>query len=307
MGPDGKSYYRTYGLAADHNVTLTIDGMSDDADIMEYNADSTFTSDPTPRSADMPFYGRTMVEVCYNSSWGTADLYFAVDGSYTTDGAAFSVTIRSLGDAVGTFQNYGSPTDPYPFPQGYQSNSQIAGGGPSYYKVETTPGTSYRFNVSQALDITVYSDLFSTLVGGPAQNCGPIAAGGTYLYFTITGPGDSFIQAEVVNGEGTTSNPIPLFVEKVNYTQVDHTSSYYLFGVESGSSYTVSVTGMMDNVDVYLFDSGNFTNLEASGTKTGTSDESCNIITSGAMITIRIDNAASPKYGASFLLTVTRD
>ncbi|HUV06987.1 MAG TPA: hypothetical protein VMX75_04605, partial [Spirochaetia bacterium] len=206
-----KSYYKTWGESPGDNVGVSISELIDDADLMEYNEDSTFTAHPTPRTSDMPFYGRTMPEWTNNGGYGTSELYFVVDGSFSEAGTSFTITVTSMGGSLSIAHNEGSESDPVAFPSGYLDSASVATGGASYYRVAVTPGVSYRANsyASGDINLSIYTDQFVTLAGGPSIHSGPVTATGNFLFIKAEPAATGYdFSMEVVRAEGSNfTNP----------------------------------------------------------------------------------------------------
>jgi hypothetical protein len=309
VGTD-RSYYKTYGVS-DYNVMVYLRDLSDDADIIDFKTDSTFSNQPLPdtddyfqrsrvRSGDYPFFGRTMEE--YITEVGPVSvLYFVVDGSYSSSGAAYTLRVSSTGPASVSAYSHGSAAEPELFPLGVLTSTSVGTVDPSYYKVPATAGKSYLANAS-GVDVTLYLEPgFSSPQAGPSQNVGPVTATDDYVYLKAEGSG-VFFDMEVVSSEGSLSVPVDLFEEKSHWCQIGSNSSYYRFGVSSGKSYTVKLIPNPGsyNVSFEAFNSGNFSNSVGTADDKYPDPETLSFTTGGEQITVRVDDTDG--NGATFIL-----
>lgn len=75
-------------------------------------------------------------------------------------------------------------------------------------------------------------------------------------------------------GEGLDS-PVPLAVSTPRRSQVDTGISLYSVSVTSGARYTISLTGMTDDVELFVFDNSGYTDIACYSMNDGTADEQC--------------------------------
>jgi len=139
VGTD-RSYYKTYGVS-DYLVTVFLEDLTDDADIIDFKTDGTFSNEPLPdtddfnqrfrvRVGDYPMFGRTMPEAITEGGPVLA-MYFVVDGSYTSGGASYTIKVSSMGPASVTAYSHGSSSDPELFPGGVMTPSSVGTVNPS--------------------------------------------------------------------------------------------------------------------------------------------------------------------------------
>jgi hypothetical protein len=223
-------------------------------------------------------------------------MYFIVDGSHTETGTTYTLTVKSGGmtavDPVAT--NQGTEEDPVQLLQGVLFRTASVATF-SYYQFPVTPGTTYWVNTYGDVTTHVYSDRFQTEVGSP------VTPSSDTLYVKVEGT-ILIYELEAVTSDGTLSAPLPLYVEKTNWNQVGAgSSSYYIFKVTSDINYTVKASWLSNDVDLFVYDSSNFTNLAASA-ETGDDPETCSVTPTSGYITVRVDDKSVS--GATFLLKV---
>ena len=300
----GKSYFYTDGVG-DNFFFINLDALEDDADIIDYGDDSTYTT-PVQR----PMYGRTMSETISKGGW-SGNLYFAIDGSQTGyntqfDGTSFTILIESNNGSLSMNVNEGTLASPKlipPMPSGWQYFGMCGAdpGGESYYQATVKAGTPYMFHNSNSGVIQqIYSDQFVTEVLSF-----PFTPSSNEVFIYVDG-NNSMFQIRIVTNEGSATNPVYLFTEKTNFAEVGDSSSYYLFEVTAGNNYDITVSSIYQDVDLFVFNDMNFTNQVGSSENVGIGDESVASLTaSSAVFGIRIDNKAA--IASTFILQVTQN
>jgi len=294
----GKSYY--YTERTNETLSVEVEDMSDDVDIICYDGDETFTEVDTELTES---YGRTADELCGATS---AFLYFVIDGSDTGyklngPGASFTLIVTSAPNSSTIPYSEGSEEEPFFIPTGYQYRGQVGTDGTSYYEAEVTPGVEYIVNVyGDSLTPIIYTDQFDTEVANP------VTAAGDRLYLSVSGNETSF-DVEVVYAEGE-EYPVFLKTEKTNKCRVDHTSSYYVFDADDGSDYTVSAVmregrdpDLGKDLDVFVYSDIDFSDqIGSAQTEEGTA--SCTVTAESGILAVRVDDETGS--GGTFKLIV---
>ncbi len=250
------SYYSFTTSVSDESYSITLSGMSDDADLVYYGTDSTYTT-----SECRPFYGRTTTESCRTVQLADATtIYLSVSGDYTTAGSTYGLLVKQtqlaeVSSPTGVDQ--GSVPSPVTVTTGALNMATVddSGGsnsGYSYYKATVTAGQTYGVALSSvdddlALDVYGADDSFTTTVctsdksGSSAEGC-TLTAAGSSLHIRVDGTnttnGDVY-GLSVVQAQGDNCDPLATFLEKTNYDQASGSSgSRYKLDVTSGASYT---------------------------------------------------------------------
>ncbi len=311
VGTD-RSYYKTYGVS-DYQVTVYLEELTDDADIIDFKTDGTFSSEPLPdtddyfaergrgRSGDYPYFGRTMPEVI-NEAGPVSAMYFVVDGRYTPEGASYNLRVESSDPPARVTPNsHGSASSPELFPLGVMTPTSVGALVPSYYKIISTPGKSYLAS-TDGVNITIFTEPgFSDPKDDSGLNVGPVPATGDHVYIEAEAT-SAFFKMEVVTSEGNLSAPIELYEDKGNFCQIDIGSSFYRFGVSPGQSYTVKLipNPKSYNVSFEAFDSGNFSSSAGTAADNYPDPETLSFTPTGNQITVRVDDTDG--NGATFIL-----
>jgi uncharacterized protein YjdB len=102
--------------------------------------------------------------------------------------------------------------------------------------------------------------------------------------------------------EGATT-PVAVAVGNPYTGIVDTTSSYYETVVSAGNAYTVSFTGMTDDVDLFVYNSNG--DLLCGSENSGIVDDSCSIMAQENTILIRAYGAFVSGNGATYTVTVS--
>jgi hypothetical protein len=180
--------------------TISITGLTDDADLFIFGDDVTFSSPATCSIDNTRFTGTTPEDCTLTSTGGM--LYFIVDGIFST---AQSVTYSALvtpAPPVSNAVNEGSITTPVIVSGGIPSSGQVGPAGTSYYVASNlTPNTRYTVSITgltNDADLTAYSDNTFTnpvtclpnrnntgFAGTTAEDCSIFVSGGT-LYFSVS-------------------------------------------------------------------------------------------------------------------------
>ncbi len=195
----------------------------------------------------------------------------------------------------------------------------------SYYELTgLTAGSYYDISISGLLvdaDLFVYGDsaytsrqcraITETIVD--SENCIVMPTGDS-LWVKVDGQwtdsqGASYIlnAVEVVSdftGEGTSVAPMILAygVDLPFSGMVDNTNSYYeLTGLTSGSVYNISISGLMANADLFVFDESTYVSTLCSSESTADLD-SCSAMPTGDSLWIKVDGQNTIGIGTDYVL-----
>lgn len=148
--------------------------------------------------------------------------------------------------------------------------------GPVSYTVQTT------INSAATLDTTGYASI--TLIGVTVINDDDDTAG--------------FV------AEDLTGTPLVYGADLPYAGQVDTTASYYeVANLTAGNEYTVSLTGMSDDADLYVYGDAAMTNILCTSLKLANADESCAAIAPTTSVWVRANGAwATTNGGTNFTL-----
>ncbi|MBN2158089.1 MAG: hypothetical protein JW807_01745 [Spirochaetes bacterium] len=317
----GKSYYMTnYTGFSVHQVSLY--DMSDDADLISYGEDSTFTSYVAPNFG-LNLCGLTESETEEYMFDGTVskDYYFVVDGSHTKHGATFIInTFAHNGGLVGPTPP-GTPSNPRWVAVGrpYSTSVTSTNGYLNYYYSDIEMGREYSVNLRE-IDVTnqlsVYQDQFVTEY---ATN--PFTAADSAVYFMADnssgGANDNFY-IEVVASEGSAAGPVEIFADesygvgRAHYCMVcgNGSSSYYRMQIANRAlTFNISATQIFGDIDLYVYDNPSFTGTPLGSSTNGPQTDETVIVNGSSSADgyfyIRIDDmegAASPS-GSTFILS----
>lgn len=106
--------------------------------------------------------------------------------------------------------------------------------------------------------------------------------------------------------EGTLLSPavLALGADLPHSGKVDSTDSYYeITGLTAGVSYSISLTGMSDNTNLFVFEDSALAVALCDSFLAATNDEACNAIPGGTSLWIRVDGSMTAA-GATYTLNV---
>jgi hypothetical protein len=195
-----------------------------------------------------------------------------------------------------------------------------AGTNSSYYEIPNiTAGQSYTVtltDITADVDLHVYDDpaftisLGSSATGGTSDEVvNPTSSDGS-LYVEITSLSGGFFTLSAwpeggYPAEGSIESPVDITSLRPYFGQVDTTNSYYaVTGVTSGETYLFSMTGLQEDLDLYVYSDSGFANLIGSSIAAGTASESTNVIPTGESVYIQVSNYEAIS-GSTFTLDVT--
>jgi hypothetical protein len=164
-----------------------------------------------------------------------------------------------------------------------------------------TAGNYYQINITNLIDdVYMYAydndSTFTTWVdysdnSGTADESVTIQASGSTIYFLVVGyPSTTGSTYDVVitdlgtgySAEGSIASPVVLSVGTTHNGTVNKMSSFYQAAVTAGTLYEITVTNMVDDVDLWVYDNDStFTTWVDWSTNIGTADESLTILASG--------------------------
>lgn len=274
-----------------YNVSVT--GMSGDVDLAV--SSSPFSSYVTFCSSNTG----TVDEQCLRKSDGTTGtLYIRVSGTKTSFGSYYQLNVTP-----GYF-NEGSTTSPVAVSHASGTTTtrpSEVGEANSYYKVSgLTPQRMYNValnGLTSGVDLYVMNSTFSSTPlcsskksGTADELCGELADANGDLYVKVTGvtggAGFNLVITDGLTPEGTATTPLPVAYTGSLTThsgQVDVTTSYYeITGLDPNTAYTISITGMSDDVAFYVYETAptsSYRNMLCGSYTTGTADKSCTATT----------------------------
>jgi len=274
---------------------ISITSPTDDTDLLVFGADSTYSVLAQCSINNTSIIG-TSPEDCIMAA-PSSTLYFSVDGTFLTAGAAsYVIDIELLPGTNLVLQT--------PLSDSTSQRSAVV------YTVPVSPGVAYTIGMtglSDDADLSVFGNdgTFTALaacsidntrfIGTTPEDCTWTSSAGT-LYFIVDG---IFSSAAVVQytvlampapvvpiptNEGTPGSPVPLFLNTPITGQVAYggTSFYAVSGLTIGTRYTVSILGLTGNANLTvttpascLVDNTNFT---------VTTPEDCTLVASGSTL-----------------------
>ena len=180
--------------------TISITGLTDDADLFIFGDDATFSSQAGCSIENTRFIGTTPEDCTLTSTGGT--LYFVVDGVFSTVQSVTYAALVTPAPPVSNTVNEGSTVAPAIVSVGTPSFGQVGPAGTSYYVTSgLTPNTRYTVSITgltNDADLKVFSDnTFTTsaaclpnrnntgFAGTTPEDCSIFVPGGT-LYFSIS-------------------------------------------------------------------------------------------------------------------------
>ncbi len=117
--------------------------------------------------------------------------------------------------------------------------------------------------------------------------------------------GNTNLTVMVATAEGTIAVPQTVIVDTPYSGGVDTTVSYYVATVTAGQPYAISVRGMSDNVNLYVYDNDStYSTWVCRPWIGGTTDEVCTVIATGTEMYILV-NGIYTSAGATYTLDVT--
>lgn len=316
----GKTYYYT-DPGTHAFLELAISGLTDDADLISYSDDATYSAMTYPQFGQT-YCGRNKDE-SISTSGGGGPYYFVVDGSHTKLGARFLIKCLAHDGIVVGPSNVGTMLEPNIVPVGLPYNTRVAWDSillinADFYSSIVKPGTQYWVNTYPYEPTNLTTIYMGPLFTNPLPGTNTFTAPGSLACYGITNV--SFANTftlEVVASEGTRMNPIDLYPDeefmagRANYCMVGggYGSSYYRFPI-SGiyfSSYIIRVSSILGGVGMYVYNGPSFTEMDQinASNNSGTTDEVVGVILSDfpdgyVYVEVYDDNGS----GSTFVLDV---
>ena len=205
------------------------------------------------------------------------------------------------------------------YPTSFPWSGTVGAGGLSTYQVNgVTASTAYTVSIdaNKDADLYVYTNntkstlLCSSVTGTGVESCNATATT-TSIYIEVNGSkvggnGSSYTLnvVEVVTGEPAENLTLAYGVDFPHSGTVDNVeSTYNITGVAASFDYTVSMTGLSDNADLYVYDDAAMTTLLCSSINGGTTNESCTATSTYTSLYVVVDGGAAP-LGATFTLDI---
>ncbi len=308
---------------------ISITNLTDDADLLFFGADGTFTV-PASCAVDNTGLVGLSNEDCIVAA--PADiLYFGVDGSYlSTSAAVYTIDVELLAVTNLDATNL-NPSIPV-------SDLTTPSGAVVYSLPSTVAGTAYTIGITgltNDADLYVFGNdgTFSSLAacsidntfkaGTRPEDCTLTSSGGT-LYFVVDGiySTSSTVSYTALaapapdvaspSNEGSIGSPVGLFVDTPETGAVGFagTSYYKVSGLTAGSRYTVSILGLSGDVDLTPYDNDNTFTTPANASclinntaLVGTIPEDCTLQVSGSTLYFSV-KAFTTSGGAAFITLV---
>ena len=110
---------------------------------------------------------------------------------------------------------------------------------------------------------------------------------------------------EDYTSEGTFGDPFPLGTAPTvphEGSVSSEINSYYKANVTAGEDYTVSMSQLLDDADLAVFDNEGFTSPSCASVNNGTTSESCPATPTGSILYIQVKPFSDT--GTSFLISV---
>lgn len=282
-----RSDYTVTGLLPNQAYNVSISGLSADVDM---TANGSYISDS---ACDLQT-GNTD-ELCQVATDIDGELYIRVLGDKTLYGAFFDLKVTQ-GPS-----NEGSSAAPvvvtHDTVAGTTLRSSEVGLGISYYQITgLTAGRMYEVNltgltgdadlvIANDASFTSGSQCASNTAGEVNERCGGLAdiTGSLYVAVDSSYPSiSSLFTLEIIDGlipDGTitTGQAISYAGGLTTYSgQVDITNSYYVInGLDPKTSYTVTVSSMTDDVQLYVYTDSGYSAATCSSTLSGVADDAC--------------------------------
>jgi hypothetical protein len=304
---------------------ISITGLTDDADLLFFGADSTFTFLASCAVDNTRLIGLSS-EDCIVNAQGNA-LYFAVDGTFlSTSSATFTIDVESLKPPTNMILS---------LPLSDMTTQSSA----ATYAVPVTPGVAYTISITgltDDADLLIFGDdvTFSSpatcsidntrFIGTTPEDCTLTSTAGM-LYFIVDGifsTAQSVTYTALVTlappisstgNEGAISTPAIISFGTPSFGQVGPAGiSYYVASnLSPNTRYTVSITGLTKDADLKAYSDNTFTNHVTCLPNTnntgfaGTTPEDCSIFVPGGTLYFSVSAGFGNVNGAGFINLVT--
>ncbi len=105
--------------------------------------------------------------------------------------------------------------------------------------------------------------------------------------------------------QGSVAEPVGVHIAEPHYGCVDTTMSYYVAEVVVGRAYTVSLSDLSDDADLYIYDAdSSFSDLSDISDREGTESETARIIASGTTLHVAVGGSYTAE-GTCYVLSVS--
>jgi hypothetical protein len=300
---------------------ISISGLTDDADLLFFGTDSTFTFLASCAVDNTRFIGLSS-EDCIINAPGNA-LYFEVDGTFlSASSATFTIDVELL-------------SAPTTLILSLPSSDMTTQTSAAAYAVPVTPSVAYTISITgitDDADLFIFGDdvTFSSpatcsidntrFIGTTPEDCTLTSTGGM-LYFIVDGifsTAQSVTYSALVTpappvsntvNEGSITTPAIANVGTPSYGQVGPagTSYYVASNLTPNTRYTVSITGLTNDADLKAYSDNTFTNPvtclpNRNNTGfAGTTPEDCSIFISGGTLYFSVSAGFGNVNGAGFI------
>lgn len=279
------SYYIVKGLLPGAAYITSVTGVSDDVDLQVY-PNSSFATDTSCTSSMLG----TVDESCPAAATADGILYIRIAGEFTAAGATFTIDVAQGGSI-----NEGTAIDPVNI-TGLLPYGGSVGINTSYYLVTgLTANSAYTVNLTGPSDSVKFFVFSAPLFNGRTslecssnftsadQSC--VAKSNSFgeLYIQVLGlasvAGAMFTLDLVPGGivkEGYFAAPLDLTGILPHSGSVNTDRSFYVVkGLAPSSPFTVTLTDLSDNADLFVHSDAFITSEECISSNLGTLDETC--------------------------------
>jgi hypothetical protein len=186
----GAAIYSLSPTTTNIAYTVSITGLSDDADLYVFGNDGTFTSLAACSLDNTAFIGTTP-EDCTLTSLG-GPLYFIVDGIFSSAGTVEYTVLATPAPVVSSPVNEGSSGSPIIVLEDTPHIGQVGSGGTSFYTVSgLIPSARYTVSITgltNDVDLNIPGCLIdnTSFLGTTAEDCTLSAPAGGTLNFTVS-------------------------------------------------------------------------------------------------------------------------
>ncbi|MDH4199406.1 MAG: PPC domain-containing protein [Spirochaetia bacterium] len=282
------SFYKVTGLTVGHNYSVNVTGMTDNVELDVYNEPAFIWT-----WYCSSYNTATTNENCSFKLTPAAPIaYVLVKGIHTTAGATYTLNVIDNGALAveGTASAAGAKAITLDGTSSYAG--MVDNWSSSYYKINLTAGHLYTFTITSMTDnVDLYfydgdgtftrSVSINGLNHAPCQSIGSstngvfykdscsyvVTGGATPSYFEINGAGSSGGGLFTLNmrdmglpltpvNEGTAAAPKAVALGTMPYmgTVLNSSDSFYVItGLTSNTTYTITLTSLTDDADLYVY------------------------------------------------------
>ncbi|MDH4262852.1 MAG: hypothetical protein OEV78_07410 [Spirochaetia bacterium] len=259
-----------------------------------------------------------------NTFWKYTNLYIKIKNTAGASGS-YTLSVNNIGSATSVIGSKFSP-DTLTVPT--TSNPSTITGTTTgisdyYYSIPSITGHNYGValtSLSNNVDLYVYdSNTYATAPLCNSVNTGTIneactaSATGTVLYIKVANIAQvstTYMLSITDTTTGAVANPQPVAspvigaVTTVSGTTLGTGATYFSVPATVQQVYTVSISGLSADLDLYVFANNNLNTALCQSVTTGTVTETCNATATTSGFVIEVVNAALVS-NATFTLTVT--